>query len=97
MTGIIDRLERKELVVRRRRRSDRRSVAVGLTPQGHELVRRAPTPLQETFTRRLADLPAQQRKRIDDVLQQIVSMMEREALEPSTTGGRGKAEAGRAL
>jgi len=97
VTGIVDRLEGKELVLRRRRRSDRRSVAVGLTRRGRALVRRAPAPLQETFSRRLADLPARQRKQIDDVLQQIVSMMEPKSLEPSRAGTRGKAVAGRGL
>ena len=97
VTGIIDRLEHKELVVRRRRLSDRRSVAVGLTRRGRALARRAPAPLQETFTRRLADLPERQRKQIDDVLQQIVSMMEPEAFEPSAVGAASKAATGRRL
>ena len=76
VTGIVDRLEQKELVLRRRRKSDRRSVAVGLTRRGRAIVRRAPAPLQETFSRRLARLPDRQRNQISDVLQQIVAMME---------------------
>jgi DNA-binding MarR family transcriptional regulator len=91
VTGIVDRLEQKELLVRRRRRSDRRSVAVGLTRRGRALARRAPAPLQETFTRRLAELPAPQRNQIADVLQQIVSMMEPESLESSVASSHGRA------
>lgn len=81
VTGIVDRLEQKELVLRRRRKSDRRSVAVDLTRQGRAIVRRAPTPLQETFSRRLAALPASKRNQISDVLQQIVTMMEPDSLD----------------
>lgn len=87
ISGIVDRLEQKELVTRRRRRSDRRSVAVGLTRRGRSVVRRAPAPLQETFARRLASLPARQRNQISDVLQQIVTMMEPESIEPPSVGG----------
>lgn len=79
VTGIVDRLEHKELVARRRRSSDRRSVAVALTRRGRALVRRAPAPLQETFTRRLAALPARKQNEISSVLQQIVAMMEPDA------------------
>jgi DNA-binding MarR family transcriptional regulator len=88
VTGIVDRLEQKELVSRRRRQSDRRSVAVGLTPRGRTLVRRAPAPLQERFARRLEALPAGQREHISEVLQQIVSMMEPEALDPALAGSK---------
>lgn len=80
VTGIVDRMEQKELVFRRRRLSDRRSVAAALTPRGRALVRRAPTPLQETFARRLEQLPARKRNEISDVLQEIVSMMEPDSL-----------------
>lgn len=90
VTGIVDRLEHKELLVRRRRLSDRRSVAVDLTPRGRTLVRRAPAPLQETFARRLAELPARKRDEISDVLQEIVEMMEPESLEGTQIGRAGK-------
>lgn len=87
VSGIVDRLEHKELVARRRRTSDRRSVAVGLTGQGRSLVRRAPAPLQETFSRRLASLPVRKRNEISDVLHQIVTMMEPEPLDAARQGG----------
>ena len=92
MSGIVDRLESKGLVARRRRVTDRRSVAIGLTRAGKTLVRKAPAPLQETFTRRLAALPAGKRNQISGVLQQIVTMMEPEALPPPRSR-RGKAVA----
>lgn len=90
VTGIVDRLEEKELVVRRRRLSDRRSVAVDLTRPGRALVRHAPAPLQETFARRLAKLPAQKRNQISDVLQEIVEMMEPESMDGGAIGQTGK-------
>lgn len=93
VSGIVDRLERKELVQRRRRRSDRRSVAVGLTRSGDALVRRAPAPLQESFAQRLAALPDKKRNQISSVLQQIVTMMEPESLAVASMGGGKKATA----
>lgn len=90
VTGIVDRLEQKDLVARRRRNSDRRSVAVGLTRRGRSLARRAPPPLQETFARRLAALPPEKRNQISDVLQQIVTMMEPDSLDAAGIGGSDK-------
>ncbi len=84
VTGIVDRLEQKELVARRRRSSDRRSVAVTLTRRGKTLVQTAPAPLRETFTRRLAALPIREQNEISDVLQQIVAMMEPDIGEVSS-------------
>jgi len=46
ITGLIDRLERGELVVRRRCTEDRRVVFVSITPQGLALLARLDEPLQ---------------------------------------------------
>lgn len=93
VSGIVDRLEQKALVARRRRQSDRRSVAVGLTDAGRVLVRQAPAPLQESFARRLAALPVKQRNHISDVLQQIVTMMEPDALDATISAASQKVAA----
>jgi DNA-binding MarR family transcriptional regulator len=39
MTGIIDRLDKQELIIRYRDPNDRRSVMVGITPTGEEIVK----------------------------------------------------------
>jgi MarR family transcriptional regulator, organic hydroperoxide resistance regulator len=46
VTGVIDRLENKGLVVRTRDPDDRRVVKVKLTPAGEDQVKKAPNPVQ---------------------------------------------------
>lgn len=76
LTGILDRLEQRGLIARRRSTLDRRCVLVELTPQGQELVATVPVPLQERFAQRLGRLATEDRRRIDQTLEQIVDMME---------------------
>lgn len=76
VTGILDRLERKGLVERRRSAEDRRRVVVALTPAGRELATSVPMPLQERFARGLALLPESRRQHIDSALKEVVELME---------------------
>ena len=50
VSGILDRLEARELVCRERQSDDKRRVLVTLTKAGRAAVRRAPPPLQEQFS-----------------------------------------------
>jgi MarR family transcriptional regulator, organic hydroperoxide resistance regulator len=56
VTGVIDRLEKRELVRRVRISKDRRQVHVEVTDQGIEFINRAPKPIQEQFMDRLIGL-----------------------------------------
>jgi len=56
VTGIIDRMEREELVVRERSTSDRRVVLIKLTPKGKELARSVDVQPMEIFRGALASL-----------------------------------------
>jgi DNA-binding MarR family transcriptional regulator len=76
VTGILDRLERKGLIVRTRSVKDRRKVFVGLTPAGHKLTEEMPWPLQERFAQSLASLSDEEQKRFDTMLKRLVEMME---------------------
>ncbi|MFZ0610949.1 MAG: MarR family transcriptional regulator [Desulfobacterales bacterium] len=49
VTGIIDRLEKRELVRRVRQSRDRRQIHVEVTDKGNSFIKQAPTPLQEHF------------------------------------------------
>lgn len=46
ISGLVDRLEKKGVVLRDRNEEDRRVVKVQLTPKGNRVVKRAPTPVQ---------------------------------------------------
>ncbi len=46
ITGVVDRLEKKQYVLRDRSEKDRRVIKVQLTPKGNRLVKRAPKPIQ---------------------------------------------------
>ena len=81
ITGIIDRLERQNLVVRTRSVTDRRKVIIELTDKGKEITKAAPSPLQETFAKKLRELPEENQSVISTILNQIVSMMEASDLE----------------
>jgi len=81
VTGILDRLEKRGLVERQRCGDDRRKVRVGLTPAGCELATTVPLPLQERFARGLARLPVSRRRRIDQALKEVVTLMEATRLD----------------
>ncbi len=81
VTGILDRLEARALISRQRSAEDKRQVMVQLTEPGRELLAHAPLPLQEKFTRRLAQLPVEQQAEINRVLREVVEMMEAEDID----------------
>ena len=81
VTGILDRLEARGLVERRRSLRDKRRVEVALTTAAQSLIRQAPTPLHQSFSRRLRSLPDEDQRSIDETLQQIVAMMEAQELD----------------
>jgi DNA-binding MarR family transcriptional regulator len=81
VSGILDRLEARELVCRERQSDDKRRVLVTLTKAGRAAVRRAPPPLQEQFSAQFRALSPRRQARIDGALREVVSMMEAESLE----------------
>jgi len=81
VTGILDRLDARGMIVRERSNKDRRRVIVALSENGRELATTAPLPLQERFASKLSTLPEENQTVISTILQQIVSMMEAENLE----------------
>lgn len=89
MTGILDRLEKRGLVRRTRDTRDRRRVTAGVTVQGLELLRAAPSPLQDRFRSKFAELEEWEQTLMLATLQRIAAMMdagELEAVPVLTTG-----------
>lgn len=64
VTGIIDRLEKRDLVRRIRVSKDRRQVHVEITDQGMESIKKAPTPIHQTVMEKL-----------DEIDEKIISMI----------------------
>lgn len=76
LVGIIDRLEEKGLVQRKRDSSDRRRVQIHVTAPGADLITAAPSLLQETLVRALKDLPEPERISITMAVEKLVDLME---------------------
>lgn len=91
VSGILDRLEARGLVTRRRRHDDKRQVRVELTSAGETVLGQTPPPLQELFTERLAALPPERRRSIADALRLVVELLEAEGIEAAPLLARGSA------
>ncbi len=76
VVGIVDRLEEKGLLARIRSTADRRQVQICLTEAGALLAATAPSPLQETLSDSLKNLPPLEQVSITLALDKLVSLME---------------------
>jgi DNA-binding MarR family transcriptional regulator len=75
VTGIIDRLEKRELVQRIRISKDRRQVHLEITAQGVEFIKKAPKPIQDLFMDRLTALDEEKIGLILWSLEMLVDML----------------------
>ncbi|MGF1682365.1 MarR family transcriptional regulator [Photobacterium makurazakiensis] len=80
-TTILDRLEKRQLVVRERSKLDKRKVHAYLTEEGKEVLAKAPPPLQEDFVARFQKLEEWEQSLLLSSVQRISSMMNAEHLE----------------
>lgn len=76
VVGILDRLERQELITRIRSKTDRRKVLIHVTQRGRDLVIDAPSPLQRALQKGLSELNEKQQRQMADTLADLVSMLE---------------------
>ena len=76
VSRILDRLEKRQLILRERRSADRRKVCLSLTDTGRKKVDELPTPLQEQFVARMQSLPLEEQSQLLATLENIVEMME---------------------
>lgn len=75
ITTILDRLEKRELVERKRGEQDKRRVYAHLTPAGDDIIDQAPTPLQDEFIERFDRLEDWEQSLILSSLQRVAAMM----------------------
>lgn len=81
VSGILNRLERRGLVVRKRSAGDRRSVVIGVTGEGLRVLDEAPSLLQDRFRAELARLEDWERHWMLSALERIASMMDAEGID----------------
>ena len=68
VTRMLDQLEVRELIVRRRSTADRREVLVSITDSGLALLARIAAPLKQCHERQLGHLSAADLKHLDQLL-----------------------------
>ncbi len=85
VTGVIDRLEHKNLVKRTRNSPDRRIINIELTDSGKTLAENAPSPIQQKIVDGLKRLPQNKIKSITHELQLLVHMLDAQDLEVETS------------
>jgi DNA-binding MarR family transcriptional regulator len=76
VTTIIDRLEDRGLVSRRRSEQDRRKVYTTLTREGKKILKNAPAPIQEEFINSFQDLNDWEQSLILSTVQRVAAMMD---------------------
>jgi MarR family transcriptional regulator, organic hydroperoxide resistance regulator len=80
--GILDRLEKKGLIVRVRSQQDRRSVEISLTESGREVVAKAPEVAQGLLVSGLERLSSRKLKMVDTGLAQMVKILGAQEIPP---------------
>ena len=83
VTTILDRLEKRELVYRKRSTTDKRKVHAYLTDKAVEVLKEAPVPLQEQFAQQFNDLQLWEQTMIISSLQRIAQMMDAQNIDAS--------------
>ncbi len=81
ITGIVDRLEKKQFVKRIRKDGDRRVVLITLTESGKELGKTLPDPIMKKFIAELADLELDHVQLLAMAMNQIINLIDTEELE----------------
>ena len=81
VTGILERLEKRALISRRRSTSDRRRVLVKTAPAGEEILDAAPPLMQASFISQFNRLQDWEQYMILSSLQRLVSIMDAKAIK----------------
>ncbi|MBU2916763.1 MarR family winged helix-turn-helix transcriptional regulator [Psychrosphaera sp. F3M07] len=81
VTSILDRLEAKQLLVRKRDSVDRRKVSLYLTDQGHLTLNDAPKAMEDSFIEKFENIENWEQTLLLSSVQRIASMMNAEELD----------------
>ncbi|MBK6740371.1 MAG: MarR family transcriptional regulator [Haliea sp.] len=83
VTTILDRLERRNFVYRKRSEQDKRKVHAFLTEDGVAILRASPVPLQEKFAQQFSALQDWEQSMILSSLQRIATLMDAQHIDAS--------------
>ncbi len=81
VTGILDRLENRALLVRQRSARDKRSIIVSITASGRQILQDAPPLMQEAFVERFCSLKEWEQTMILSALQRLVAIMDAKTIQ----------------
>mgnify|MGYP001029008395 FL=1 len=81
VTGVIDRLELKGLVIRARNSADRRIITIQLTEHGERLAANAPPPIQQKIIDGMKKLSDAEIEQIVSALTRLTNMLDVQDLE----------------
>ena len=93
VTDILNRLEKRGLILRLRDTTDRRRVLVEATQQGLAVLKESPPLLQEQFIQRFGQLEEWEQTQLLASLQRIASMMDAEDIDASPVLSSGSVRA----
>jgi DNA-binding MarR family transcriptional regulator len=83
VNGIVDRLEAKKLVKRKRSTLDRRKVYLYMSKAGNDTLKKAPSLLQDKLSSALSNLSELEQLTITQALERVVELMELEDMNVS--------------
>jgi DNA-binding MarR family transcriptional regulator len=85
VTGIVDRLEGRRLVLRERFGEDRRVVHLRVTARGRSVIDRTPEPPRSLIAKGLQDLQPRELGRMRYAVARLAQIMRADRLEPETS------------
>lgn len=81
VTGILERMENRGLLARRRSDRDKRRIMVSITKSGQQILEDAPPLMQEAFVERFSSLQEWEQTMILSALQRLVSIMDAKTIQ----------------
>ena len=81
VTNIVDKLEQRDLVLRRRAERDRRQMLLRVTPEGRHMLDAAPDLLQQRFESDFETLPAWERAMILAALERLGELLDADQID----------------
>ncbi|NSY41492.1 MarR family winged helix-turn-helix transcriptional regulator [Leisingera sp. ANG59] len=81
VTSLVDKLVRKEMVVREKSQTDRRQTNILVTEKGRRAIADAPDPLQQRFVRKFAAMEDWEQAALIAALERVASMLDAEDID----------------